>query len=243
MPFGDKLRKLREEQGLSQAELAEAINRLCTSQLKRNTISNYERGKSFPDYEKLATLVKIFDTTSDILLDIPKRNTKSNPGQKDSSSETNTEMVEGDSENEPFGTFSESLKEFSLLVHKIKYISVKENYSYAKNYNCRDYIKALPTLSLPYEKGHQLRAFQIPSNTEYLFVNVIIKYGDILIGERAENKDLKENVLYYITVWRNSGVKIMRKFELKQLVNITDIEEIWIPKAVITYDEHYSHLT
>lgn len=241
MPFGEKLRKLREERGLSQAELAEIINKRCSSQLKRNTISNYERGKSFPDYEKLATLVKIFDTTSDILLDIPSDNITSSARQIDSTIATNANMVEGYSENEPSGSFSKSIREYSQLPHEIKYISVKEHYSYAENYNNRDYIDSLPELILPYNKGHELRAFQIPSTTEHLFINVRIKYGDILIGEKAENSDLNENALFYITIWRNHGVKVMRKFELKQLVNIPDIQEIWVPKAVLTYDEHYTH--
>lgn len=241
MSFGEKLRKLREERGLSQEDLAEIINKLCTSQLKRNTISNYERGKSFPDYEKLATLVKIFNTTSDNLLDIQSSDTASNPLQKDSTSVTNTEMVEGFSENEPNGSFSKSFREYSQLQHEIKYISVKEHYTYAKNYTQSSYIDSLPSLTLPYEKGHFLRAFQIPSTTEHLFINVIIKYGDILIGEKAQNSELKENVLFYITIWRSHGIKVMRKFELKQLIHLPEVEEIWIPRAVITYDEQYVH--
>lgn len=52
MTFGKQLRKLRTQRGLSQVEVAKRL------ELKQNTLSHYENGKSYPD---MATLLKIAD--------------------------------------------------------------------------------------------------------------------------------------------------------------------------------------
>lgn len=57
MKFGEKLRKYRTEQGLTQAELAKKAG------LGLNTISNYESGKTYPQnrevYTTLATILGV----------------------------------------------------------------------------------------------------------------------------------------------------------------------------------------
>ncbi|MGY3779088.1 helix-turn-helix domain-containing protein [Isobaculum melis] len=60
--FAERLKKLRVEQGLSQEELAEILN------VSRQSISKYEQGLSFPDYEKLTMLVEYFHISFDDLL-------------------------------------------------------------------------------------------------------------------------------------------------------------------------------
>lgn len=241
MSFGEKLRKLREARGLSQEELANMMNKLCTSQLKRNTISNYERGISFPDYQKLTTLVKILDTTSDNLLGISKRPQKSRLGQKTLGTAANEKVVEATFRKESADSFSKNSRDSSPVISEVKYISTKEHYFYAKNSSNLAYIATLPTIKLPYNNEKQLRAFQLPSDMEHLFANMIIKYGDVLIGERNELATIDENVLCYITVWKDQGVKLLKKFELKKALNNSEMLEVWTLKAVITYDETYDH--
>lgn len=57
MKFGEKLRKYRLEKGLTQAQLAEQAG------LKRNTISNYESGNTYPQnrevYKILADILGV----------------------------------------------------------------------------------------------------------------------------------------------------------------------------------------
>ena len=50
MTFGEKLQKLRARAGLSQDQLAEALH------VTRQTVSNYETGRSRPDIEMLTVL-------------------------------------------------------------------------------------------------------------------------------------------------------------------------------------------
>ena len=57
MRFGEKLRKLRSEQGLTQGELAEKAG------LGKNTINNYEKGRTYPQdrsvYQTLASILGV----------------------------------------------------------------------------------------------------------------------------------------------------------------------------------------
>jgi len=58
----DRLKKLRKEAGLIQADVAAQIN------LKRESYTRYETGDIQPPSDQVARLAKIFDTTSDYLL-------------------------------------------------------------------------------------------------------------------------------------------------------------------------------
>lgn len=57
-----RLRQLREEKRLSQIDLSKEIH------ISNTTLSDYERGKSAPDYDKLRILSKYYDVTVDYLL-------------------------------------------------------------------------------------------------------------------------------------------------------------------------------
>ena len=60
--FSQRLKALREEQGLSQTELAEKIG------ISRGSISFYENGDRIPDIEILFKIHEFFDVTADYLL-------------------------------------------------------------------------------------------------------------------------------------------------------------------------------
>lgn len=62
--FGETLKKLRIEKGMSQADLADIIN------TNRSTLANYESGNRNPDNEILYNLSKALDVSSDYLLGI-----------------------------------------------------------------------------------------------------------------------------------------------------------------------------
>lgn len=60
--FGQSLAAARQAKGLSQSELAE---RLCIS---RQAVSNWERGKSYPDLDTLKLIAEALDTSTSRLL-------------------------------------------------------------------------------------------------------------------------------------------------------------------------------
>ena len=53
----NSIKKLREERGMTQDELAEKLN------VTRQAVSNWETGKTQPDIETLTRLAEIFDVS------------------------------------------------------------------------------------------------------------------------------------------------------------------------------------
>ena len=62
MELGIRIKELRNVQGINQDELA---NKLFVS---RQTVSNWENGKSYPDIQSVLLLSEIFDVSVDNLL-------------------------------------------------------------------------------------------------------------------------------------------------------------------------------
>lgn len=62
MGLGDRLKKLREERGISQLELAKLM------QISNVMLSRYEKNKRSPDYTTLNRFADFFDVTTDYLL-------------------------------------------------------------------------------------------------------------------------------------------------------------------------------
>ncbi len=63
MSFGEKLRNLRNERGLTQAQLGQHLS------LSESTISLYESERRSPDREKLKRIANFFNVTVDYLID------------------------------------------------------------------------------------------------------------------------------------------------------------------------------
>lgn len=85
MTFGEKLFKLRKENGLSQEALAEKLN------TSRQAISKWENGQGFPETEKIILLGNIFEVSMDYLLkDTYHQNDELNEGYY-----VSKEMAEG----------------------------------------------------------------------------------------------------------------------------------------------------
>lgn len=76
MELGNKIKKFRESIGLSQEELSLRIF------VSRQTISNWETNKSYPDIKSLLLLCKLFDVTLDDFIkeDVKEMKEKINEG-------------------------------------------------------------------------------------------------------------------------------------------------------------------
>lgn len=68
MNFGEKLRKLRVSQKLTQQQLADRIG------VAKSVVSYYESGDRYPSYDVLVRIARIFHTTTDYLLDVSRDN-------------------------------------------------------------------------------------------------------------------------------------------------------------------------
>ena len=74
MSFGNILKKLRQDNNLTQDELAKKID------TSRSNIANYENGKNMPSVDILEKIAKLFDCTTDYLLG---KSDIRNPEEKD----------------------------------------------------------------------------------------------------------------------------------------------------------------
>ena len=77
MTFGEKLLKLRKENGLSQDELAVHIS------ATRQAISRWENGSSLPETEKVVQLSRFFDVSIEYLLNDEYESDHNTPDTKD----------------------------------------------------------------------------------------------------------------------------------------------------------------
>ena len=62
MSLGERIYKLRTEKGMSQGDLADAL------EVSRQSISKWETNGSVPELDKLVTLSEIFGVSSDELV-------------------------------------------------------------------------------------------------------------------------------------------------------------------------------
>lgn len=62
MPFPEILKELREKKGITQQQLADALN------LSKNAISHYEKGINMPNLDTVQNIADIFDVSVDYLL-------------------------------------------------------------------------------------------------------------------------------------------------------------------------------
>jgi len=84
--LGEKIQRLRKEKGMSQEQLAAQLT------ISRQSISKWELGESMPDTENIMQLSKLFDVSTDYLLndeiDIDMVNVQEITNYKDSESST-----------------------------------------------------------------------------------------------------------------------------------------------------------
>lgn len=60
--FNERLKELREEQGLLQADLAKILS------VSKSTVSGWEIGRNQPSYDMLIDVARYFDVSIDYLL-------------------------------------------------------------------------------------------------------------------------------------------------------------------------------
>ena len=77
MTVGEKIKKLRTSNGLSQKEFAELTG------LSHGSVSNYESGKTEPNSEKLASIANVFSVDLSALLADSKYESKTEEGYSD----------------------------------------------------------------------------------------------------------------------------------------------------------------
>lgn len=87
MTFGEKIQKLRKENGLSQEELSYQLG------VSRQAVSKWERDNGYPETEKIVRMSKIFHVTLDYLLN--EEGTQASEAAAEQGIYVSREMAEG----------------------------------------------------------------------------------------------------------------------------------------------------
>ncbi len=178
--FARNIRHLRNESGLTQAQLAEALG------IKRSTVNNYENEVAQPSIANLLLYARYFNVGADDLL----------LGSLDQRSDTDANYTSGSRLRVLVSTVNADNKD------NIELVSIRARAGYTAGYRDPEFIQSLPTFQLPFlEKERKYRMFQIDGDSM-----LPIPDRSYVIGEYVQDwNDVKDGHAY-VFVTRDEGI-------------------------------------
>ena len=87
MPLADKIKRLRNDNNITQAELAGKLN------ITRSAVNSWEMGSSIPSTEMIVKLARLFSVSTDYLLGVDNIETISVEGLSSSEVESIAQVI------------------------------------------------------------------------------------------------------------------------------------------------------
>ncbi len=224
--FGQNLRLLRKQHGISQAKLADSLG------IARTTLGDYERGKTEPGFEMLRKIAKHFKVSLDDLILNKLEYRKSVPPEQG------------------------PLKVLSICVDRtdtelIQLVHSKAQAGYIECFEDPEYVSTLPQIHLPMLPQGSLRAFEIEGDSMYP-----MESGTIVVCSYVQNiKDVKDGRCY-VVVSAGEGLvykRLKNMPEKNSLLLLSDndyyppyelpyneLDELWEYQAHIAFDDRIS---
>ncbi len=226
MSIGNNIKQLRKRLKKSQEEVANDLN------LTRSSYSGYENGVAQPNLEVIIQLSDYFQLTIDSLL--------KNDFEK--FSEKDWELLNKRENGDVKGT---NLRVLTSMVNEeneelIELVPLKASAGYTSSYADPDYIKVLPTFTLPFlSRDKKYRSFPIQGDSMPPVVE-----GSFVVAEYIQNWMSIRNGTPCIVVTKDEGIvfKVVHNFiETNQcfqlcstntfyepyMVHVKDIVEMW----------------
>ena len=194
MHFSKNLKLLRKRRGRSQEDLASLLH------IKRTSLSGYELGTSFPNYETLILISDFFMISIDKLLRV----------DLSSISELQLSELEKGYDIDLNGN---RMRVLATTVNddnddNIEVVNVAAKAGYRAGYADPDFIKVLPTFHLPFlNKNRKYRTFQISGDSM-----PPVSDGSFVTAEYLENWTLLKNGFPYIVLTKDDGVVFKNVF-------------------------------
>lgn len=226
MTIGSNLKALRKRKKLSQEEVAKSLN------LFRSTYSGYENGVAQPNLENLLILSDFYQVSTDFLL-----------------RENFEKFTESDWKRIEYGNSADvkghNLRVLASVVDQnneevIEMIPLKASAGYVSGYADPEYLKVLPTFSLPFlSKEKKYRSFPIQGDSMPPVVE-----GSFVVAEFIQNWQSIRSGTPCIVVTKEDGIvfKVLNNmleesgsFQLcstntlykPYMVHVNSIVEIW----------------
>lgn len=260
--FSDNLRHAREQRGLSQKALVTAMNDILGLKLGSSTISNYENGTSKPDFEKLAAIIKILETSADFLLGIEDSVTGKVEGKVRGKVESlkqfknTTKHLTLNDGGSAYGVQKSKPVLVTVDNHGIENIvlvPVKAAAGYLVGLHDPHYIDTLPAFSVPTLQNGVFRAFEVQGYSMLSEEGRGLYPSDIVIAQYVEHPSEVRDSRVYVVISKEEGIIVKRclnriKENNKLICNsdnrngeyppvileADEIQEIWEFKAVIS---------
>jgi transcriptional regulator with XRE-family HTH domain len=217
------LKFLRNQQGLTQKELAEKLG------LKQAAVGAYEEERSTPPLASLIDISKIFKVNLDALVHhdlskLPEKDWKVKGHTK--GREVLAITVDRDNKE------------------NVELVTQKASAGYLAGYEDPEFVKELPKISLPVlPRNKTFRAFEIQGDSM-----LPISPGSIIFGEYIEDVASIKNGKLYILVTKQDGIVFKRIFNFAEdegklllvsdnrqyqpyAVRAEDVLEVWLAKA------------
>lgn len=256
--FSDNLRLARNQKGLSQKALADAINDFLGLKLRATTISNYENGTSAPDFEKLGVITKILEVSADELLGIRGKVEGKVRGKATSQKQykNNTKHL---TLNDPETAIEKrQTKPVLVTVDKsgtdnIVLVPTKAAAGYLVGHHDPEYIESLPAFGVPTIQNGLFRAFEVQGYSMLAEEGRGLYPSDIVIAQFVEHPQEVRDSRVYVVISKEEGIIVKRCLnrirENNKLICNSDnkngeyppiileteqIDEIWEFKAVIS---------
>ncbi len=226
MYFKDNIKLLRKRRGLTQDEVATALN------IKRPTLSGYENGVGHPNLNTLSRFSEFYGIAIDTLIKI------------DLSALSENQLSQLEQGYDSFIKGSK-LRVLATMVDEdneenIELVEEKAKAGYGTGFADPEYIRILPTFKLPFlSRQKKYRSFQITGDSMLPIPDRSYVTGEYV----ADWNDIK-NHLAYIILTREDGIvfkvvenqiKRDRKLILHSLnplyepyeLNVNEIREVW----------------
>lgn len=237
------IRFLRKQKGLTQGDLANAIN------ITRSSIGAYEEGRAEPKLETLLKIANYFSISLDQLVsqDLSKTLEAALRGETLPQPERRT------ASNTPQDVEGRKLRVLSITVdnqdrENIELVPEKAAAGYLNGYADPEYLEDLPRFQLPMLPQGSYRAFEISGDSM-----LPLTPGTVIIGEYMENwKNIRNGEICIVVSGREGIVckRVFNKIDERQAlslhsdntaytpydVEVEDVQEIWKAKAYISMD-------
>ena len=220
MQIGNNLKILRKHFGNSQEEIANLL------QLTRSSYSGYENNVAEPGINTLVQLSELYGISLDVIL------------KKDLSLMSDEQLAL--IFNEEIDLTGKNIRILTSVVNQenedlIEMIPEKARAGYSLGYSDPEYLKILPTFSLPFlSKDRKYRSFPIKGDSM-----PPVNEGSYVVGEFVQNWMLIKNETPCIIVTRDEGIvfKIVYNHLLEnQLLTLHSTNPMYPPYDVLGKD-------
>lgn len=207
--FGATLKSIREGKGLNQDELAKKLK------ISRATLSDYERGKTEPNFSTLVSIAKFFHISVDNLLG--NLNQKGDDSQKQQKGNVkgnllgNLTVQKGSKRGvaEPESSYTRMPQIITVDSEgrdNVVFVPIRARAGYLAGFQDPEYIQSLPTYRLPGLSHGTFRMFEVQGHS----MVPSFHESDIIIARYVENLLEIRDDRVYVVITQQDGILVKR---------------------------------